>query len=277
MTLKYVECPRDSWQGLHKFIPTQNKVNYLQALLDAGFKHLDMGSFVSPKAVPQLADTEEVLTKLEPPSDADLLCIVANERGLNRALQSKNITSIGYPLSVNDTFQKRNTNRSLKESWTLVEEMNQNKEQLKLVIYLSMGFGNPYRDNWQAQDTARAVDQLRTLGITNIALADTVGNASPKVLKDVLAVIPEPQTLGLHLHAKPNDWQHKLELALDYGLTWFEGAFAGVGGCPFAEDVLVGNLATEAVLPFLANALKLDKHPDLKFAEAAAGLARDYA
>jgi hydroxymethylglutaryl-CoA lyase len=251
--LRYVECPRDSWQGLSRFIPTREKVAYLQALLDAGFLRLDMGSFVSPKAVPQLADTEEVLLMLRPPEKADLLCIVANEKGLERALAAKNVTSVGYPLSVNNTFQRRNTNRSLEESWSLVKTLFGQKGRLELVVYLSMAFGNPYGELWQASDTAKTVAKLRDMGVTQIALADTVGTATPERLKDVLENTEHPEMLGLHLHARPNKWQEQLETALNYGVTWVEGALAGVGGCPFADDALVGNLPTEKVLAWFTS------------------------
>jgi hydroxymethylglutaryl-CoA lyase len=251
--LRYTECPRDSWQGLQRFIPAEEKTRYLQALLDASFRHLDMGSFVSPKAVPQLADTEEVLASVQPPRDTDLLCIIANERGLERALAAHNVTSVGYPLSVNDTFQRRNTNRSLEESWPLVQNLLDKKRRLELVIHISMGFGNPYGEPWQASDTANAVTRLREMGIQQIALADTVGTATPERLKDVLSTVENPETLGLHLHARPNTWQERLEVALDYGITWFEGALAGIGGCPFAGDALVGNLPTEKVLAWFGS------------------------
>ncbi len=253
LMLRYTECTRDSWQGLPEFIPTEEKTLYIQALLDNGFKHLDMGSFVSAKAVPQLSDTEEVLAKLRPPKDADLLCIIANERGLDRALAAKNISSVGYPLSVNDTFQRRNTNRSLEESWPLVQSLLNKKGRLGLVVHISMGFGNPYGEPWQASDTAKAVARLWDMGVSKIALADTIGTATSERLKDVLSSTEHPEYLGLHLHARPDEWQESLELALNYGITWFEGALAGIGGCPFADDALVGNLATEKVLAWFTS------------------------
>lgn len=253
MLLSYVECPRDSWQGLTRQIPTEEKVAYLQKLLDVGFSRLDMGSFVSPAAVPQLADTEAVLSALEPPGDADLLAIIANERGLERALAAPRLGSVGYPLSVNDTFQRRNTGRSLEQSWPLLERLAQTAASagLRFVVYLSMGFGNPYGEPWAPQDTASAVARLRELGVEHIALADTVGTATPARLRDVLSATAAPEALGLHLHARPDAWQAQLELALAHGLRWFEGALAGVGGCPFAADELVGNLPSERVLPWL--------------------------
>ena len=279
--MKYVECPRDSWQGLSQFIPTKQKIAYLQVLLDAGFRHLDMGSFVSPKAVPQLADTEEVLANLNVPDGADLLCIIANERGLERAVSAPNLTSVGYPLSVNDTFQQRNTNRSLEESWVLVEEMRREAAQgsLTLVVYLSMGFGNPYGEPWQPEDTARAVARLRDIGVKQIALADTVGTATPELIHAVLNEVETPETLGLHLHARPDTWQGQLSAALEHDVNWFEGALAGVGGCPFADDELVGNLPTEQVLPWLrerTGSKLVDSERVLELSRKAAQLAAQF-
>lgn len=252
MTVRYVECPRDAFQGLKGSIPTEEKQRYLQGLLAAGFKRLDVGSFVSPQAVPQMADTERVLAGLVRPEGVDFLCIVANLRGLERAHAIPNVTSVGYPLSVNDTFQRRNTGRSLSQSWPLVEDLLSRVGSLRLVIYLSMGFGNPYGEPWSPGDTAAGVTRLRDMGITDIVLADTVGTATPERVERVLGAVTEPERLGLHLHAKPEGWREPLEVALERGVRWLEGALGGVGGCPFADDRLVGNLATERVLPFLA-------------------------
>ena len=271
--LKYVECPRDAWQGLTSIIPTKKKISYLQRLLDAGFKHLDMGSFVSPKAVAQLADTHEVLAGLKPPSDADLLCIIANERGLERAIAAPNLRSVGYPFSVNDTFQRRNTRRSVAASWPLVKTIQRDAAEagLKLTVYLSMGFGNPYGEAWTPQDTAEVVARLRGLGIDRLVLADTVGTATPDTLENVLDLIPDVQALGLHLHARSRKWQAKVEVGIQAGVRWFEGVLGGLGGCPFAGDALVGNLPTEDVLPFLAARFELEPNllhhlPALKIA-----------
>ena len=259
--LTYVECPRDAWQGLDVTIPTEKKITYLQSLLDAGFKYIDMGSFVSIKSVPQLADTYEVLAGLDVPADAELLCIIANERGLERALAASNLTSVGYPFSVNDTFQQRNTGRSVAASWSLVETILSGAADgdLKLTVYVSMGFGNPYGDAWTAQDTAAVVARLRGLGVTRLVLADTVGTATPDVIKDVLELIPNVQDVGLHLHARPNEWRTKVDVGLAAGVHWFEGVLGGLGGCPFAGDALVGNLPTEALLPYLAEHFELDE------------------
>lgn len=252
--LRYVECPRDAWQGLARVIPTPRKIAFVQALLDAGFRQLDVGSFVSPKAVPQLADTEAVLSALAVPEGAELLAIVANRKGLARALAAPKLTHIGFPLSVNATFQQRNANQSLEAAWQFAAELvaEARAAGLTLVVYLSMGFGNPYGEPWQPADTAQAVARLRALGVSEIALADTAGSATPERLQAVLAATEAPERLGLHLHARPDDWQGKLEVALAHGIRWFEGALSGAGGCPFAADALVGNLPTEQVLPYLA-------------------------
>lgn len=251
--ITWVECPRDAWQGLPEQVPTTTKRAHLQSLLDAGFRHLDMGSFVSPRAVPQMADTEVVLEGLEAPEDADLLCIVGNQRGLERAVAAGSVTSIGYPLSVNDTFQRRNVGMGLDESWPLVEELlaGATSAGLELVVYLSMGFGNPYGEPWEPGDTAAAVARLRGMGVRRIALADTVGNADAQRVHAVLQAVESPAALGLHLHSLPLAWTAPVEVAVEHGVRWFEGAFGGIGGCPFAGDELVGNLPTEAVLPHL--------------------------
>lgn len=251
--LTWVECPRDAWQGLPGFIPSEVKRRHLTNLLEAGFRHLDLGSFVSPKAVPQLADTEAVLAELHSPPQVDLLCIIGNERGLDRALAANGVTSVGYPLSVSDTFQRRNVGRSLVESWPLVELLQQRSSSagMGFVVYLSMGFGNPYGDTWSPDITAAAVERLRRLGVKRIALADTIGNADAKRVAEVLESVAGAELLGLHLHARPGSWSGPLEVALERGVRWFEGALGGIGGCPFAGDELVGNLPSEEVLPFL--------------------------
>ena len=250
----YVECPRDAWQGLPHVIPTEVKVAHLQALLDAGFTHLDLGSFVSPRAVPQMADTASVLAALTPPEGADLLCIVGNVRGVELASAAPNVTSVGYPLSVNETFQRRNVGRSLGQSWADLGEMQALSQEagLGLVVYVSMAFGNPYRETWGPHVMAEAIQRLRDAGVARIALADTVGTADDKVVERVLASVSNASDLGLHLHARPGSWQPLLEVALRRGVRWVEGALGGVGGCPFAGDDLVGNLPTEEVLPWLA-------------------------
>lgn len=250
----WVECPRDAWQGIERPIPTRDKREHVQALLDAGFRHIDVGSFVSPEAVPQMADTEDVLADLRVPPGVDLICIIGNERGLERATRARHVTSVGYPLSVNDTFQRRNLGRSLEASWPLLGRLAEGAAGagLEMVVYLSMGFGNPYGEAWEPRDTARALARLRDLGVRRIALADTVGNADAERVAAVLAAVGDVSELGLHLHARPGAWQGPVEVGLERGVRWFEGALGGVGGCPFADDRLVGNLPTERVVPWLA-------------------------
>lgn len=251
---RWVECPRDAWQGLPGFIPTDVKRAHLQALLEAGFRHLDLGSFVSPAAVPQMADTEDVLTGLSRPDDADFLGIIANMRGLERAVASGRVTSVGYPFSLSETFQLRNTRMDTATSWRLLQDLRQAADDngIELVVYLSMGFGNPYGDDWSPELVARTIMFLRELGLTRLALADTVGAATPRTVENVLDGCQSVDQLGLHLHARHDSWLDLVAPAWERGVRWFEGALAGVGGCPFAADELVGNLPTEAVVPWLA-------------------------
>jgi hydroxymethylglutaryl-CoA lyase len=252
--IAWVECPRDAWQGLDRFISTERKRSHLDRLLAAGFRRLDLGSFVSKRAVPQLADTEAVLEGLDRPPNADFLCIVGNLRGIERAGAARGVTSVGYPLSVNETFQRRNLGRSIDESF---DELNAlataaRKRRLELVVYLSMGFGNPYGDPWTPEDTAVAWSRVRKLGVERVALADTAGTAGPEAIAAVLAALGSPDApVGLHLHARPDGWQALVQAGLAGGVRWFEGALGGIGGCPFAGDALVGNLPTERVVPFL--------------------------
>lgn len=253
--VKWVECPRDAWQGFSRFIPTEEKVAFLEKLLAAGFRHLDLTSFVSPRWVPQMADAEEVLAALPPPQGRTYLAIVANEKGLERALTAQNLTHVGYPFSLSETFQRKNTNRSLEESWPLVAEMvRATRGRLGLVVYLSMAFGNPYGDPWDVERVLEAIARLREVGVREIALADTYGVAEPERIFAVLQKAVErfgPEGLGAHLHARPEGVLAKVEAVLEAGVLWLEGALAGVGGCPFAGDELVGNLPTERVLPLL--------------------------
>lgn len=276
--IHYVECPRDAWQGLKTLIPSEKKRAHLQDLLEAGFRQLDLASFVSPKAVPQMADSEAVLASLSRPEQADFIGIVANMRGLERALLCESISHYGYPLSVNERFQQANSGKDIAASWQLLadmqarirEENSKGQPKGELLVYLSMGFGNPYNEPWQAQDTAAFVQRLRAMGIEKIALADTVGSATPETISAVLDALelPSLHNIGLHLHARPDGWQALLEPALKRGIRWFEGALAGQGGCPFATDALVGNLPSEQVLPWLehqgyATGIQLEHLPQL--------------
>lgn len=253
--MRWVECPRDSWQGFSKFIPTQEKVAFLKSLLNAGFTHLDLTSFVSPKWVPQHADAEEVLALLPPPEGRQYLAIIANERGLERALNARNLTAVGYPFSVSETFQQKNINRSINNSWPQVGEMiRMCAGKLRFVVHLSMAFGNPYQDRWNPELPVEFVGRLREMGVREIALADTYGVATAETIGKTLEAVVKafgPENIGAHLHSRPESAIEKVEAVLSAGVSWLEGALGGVGGCPFAGDDLVGNLASELVLPYL--------------------------
>jgi hydroxymethylglutaryl-CoA lyase len=250
---RWVECPRDSWQGFGQFIPTPVKLGYLHQIVAAGFTDLDITSFVSPRWVPQMADAEAVLRAM--PVGAEYLAIVANEKGLNRALQALHLSAVGYPFSISPTFQLNNTNRSIEDSWPLVGKMvSQTKEKLKLVVYLSMGFGNPYGNAWSPELVMDAVGRLRGLGVQDISIADTYGIATAQTIAQVLKMVVGAfgaDGIGAHLHSRPEDTLAKVDAVLGSGVKWLEGSLGGIGGCPFAGDHLVGNLASEVVLPYL--------------------------
>lgn len=254
--MKWVECPRDSWQGFAGFIPTAEKVAYLSRLLEAGFRHLDLTSFVSPKWVPQHADAEAVLAELPPPQGREYLVIVANEKGMERALAAPNVTSVGYPFSISETFQLKNVNKTVADSWDQVARMRDlSAGRLNFVVHLSMGFGNPYSDPWSPELPVEFVGRLREMGIREIALADTYGVASAEVIGQTLRAVVGafgPEDIGAHLHSRPEGTLEKVDAVLASGVRWLEGALGGIGGCPFAGDDLVGNLSTEQVLPYLA-------------------------
>jgi len=246
------ECPRDSMQGISAFIPTELKVNYLNALLDCGFDRLDFGSFVSPKAIPQLQDTALVLAELNP-SNTDLLAIIANERGMDQALEFERISYLGYPFSVSEQFQQRNTNASIKESKQRLKHISSqvHASNRTLMLYLSMGFGNPYGDPWSVDLVVDYAKELyEDFGITNFALSDTIGSASPELIKElfnrVSMALPTLE-VGVHLHTNPNRATALIEAALATGCTRFDVAMLGIGGCPMAKDELTGNLATETI------------------------------
>jgi hydroxymethylglutaryl-CoA lyase len=253
--MKIIECPRDAMQGLEKFIPTEVKINYINQLLQVGFDTLDCGSFVSAKAIPQLKDTAEVLERLNP-SSTKLLVIVANTRGAEEASKFSSIQYLGFPLSISETFQKRNTNKSIVEALNAVEEMQeiciQSKKQL--VIYISMGFGNPYGDPYDENIVRQFTDILSTLGIKIISLADTIGVSTPPQITSLFtSLIPQFPDIefGAHLHSNPATAVEKIKAAYEAGCQRFDGAIKGFGGCPMAEDELVGNLATETILSYL--------------------------
>jgi hydroxymethylglutaryl-CoA lyase len=255
--VKLIECPRDAWQGLAGIIPTATKVAYLRALIGAGFKHIDAVSFVSPKAVPQMADSEDVLRELDPPDDVEILGIVVNERGMERAINSETVTVVGYPYSVSETFLKNNARQTLEESIEVLEKIKQDADSIGIgvVAYISMAFGNPYGDAWNPGEVVEAVRVLTDMGIDCVSLADTVGLADADLIDDVVsAVIPQFSgvEIGVHLHSRREDAAEKILAAYDAGCRRFDAAVGGLGGCPFAQDLLVGNIPTEIVLEALA-------------------------
>lgn len=248
------ECPRDAMQGWPRQIPTEEKAAYLNSLLKVGFDVLDFGSFVSPKAIPQLADTRDVLQKLDLNGvSTKLLAIIANTRGAEDAVQYDEIKYLGFPFSVSETFQLRNTNKTIEQSLTQVEEIQnlctgRNKE---LMVYISMGFGNPYGDPYNAEVAINWVNKLVQLGIRNIAMSDTIGVASPDNINYIFGnLLPEFKNvnIGAHFHSAPHSWREKIDAAYAAGCRRFDSALRGIGGCPMAEDELVGNMATEHVV-----------------------------
>ena len=250
--IKLIECPRDAMQGIVPFIPTDVKVAYLNTLLQVGFDTIDIGSFVSPKAIPQLADTSEVLARIDRSgSRSKLLVIVANERGAEEAVKQECVTYLGYPFSISETFQQRNTNTSIEGSWGRIARIADITRAAgkELVVYISMAFGNPYGDPWNAEVALHWTNRLvKELGVRTIALSDTVGVARPEDITSMFsALIPAlPQVeFGAHLHCNPDNWPAKTQAAWDAGCRRFDGAIKGYGGCPMAEDELVGNLQME--------------------------------
>jgi hydroxymethylglutaryl-CoA lyase len=266
--VKLIECPRDAWQGLPRQIPTELKVQYLRALINAGFKHIDAVSFVSPKAVPQMADSEAVLQELEPASDVEIIGIVVNEKGAERAIATKRVTTLGYPCSISPTFLRRNQNQSPKENFATLKTIKQRADSadVDLVVYVSMAFGNPYGDTWNENELAEVVSRVDALGIRSISLADTVGMADAKLIQSVVRAALKAQPdceIGVHLHSTPSDATEKILAADDAGCRRFDSAIGGLGGCPFAQDALVGNIPTESVIAALQQrrvdiALKID-------------------
>lgn len=254
--LQLVECPRDAMQGIHDFIPTEKKAAYINQLLKCNFDTIDFGSFVSPKAIPQLRDTAEVLEQLDlGSSNSKLLAIVANKRGAEDALNFDEIEFLGYPFSISETFQMRNTNATIAESLIRVEEIQALclKKKKQLVVYISMAFGNPYGDPWNADVAIHWAKELSWRGIKIIALADTIGCSNPDNITQLFSnVIPEfpGVTIGAHLHTTPDTWKEKVEAAWNAGCRRFDSAVKGFGGCPMAEDKLTGNMPTEKLLSF---------------------------
>lgn len=255
--MKLIECPRDAMQGLHDYIPAKIKAEYINLLLQVGFDTIDFGSFVSPNAVPQLRDTAEVLDLLDlNSSNSKLLAIVANLRGVEEAIKHEQISYLGFPFSISETFQKRNTNSSMKESLCTVAELLSacDKSKKKAVIYLSMAFGNPYDDVWSNEIAEHWTSELVKIGVEIISLSDTTGVSTPEKIRHLFPHLQSQFSaieFGLHLHSTPSSSYEKLAAAWDSGCRRFDSALRGFGGCPMATDNLTGNIATEALISFL--------------------------
>ena len=252
-SVKLIECPRDAWQGLKLQIPTERKVQYLRGLIAAGFRHIDAVSFVSPKAVPQMADSEKVLEQLGPVADVEIIGIVVNEKGAKRAIATGAVSTLGYPCSISETFLRRNQNQSLEQNQVLLKKIKEQADEagLAMVVYISMAFGNPYRDPWSEDEVARAAANIAGLGIHSISIADTVGAATPDLIRRVLGAVIRgcaEHEVGVHMHSTRADAAAKVLAAYDAGCRRFDSAIGGLGGCPFAQDDLVGNIPTEEVL-----------------------------
>ena len=255
--LKLIECPRDAMQGITTFIPTADKISYINSLLKCGFDTIDFGSFVSPKAIPQLRDTALVLKGLELTEKTKLLAIVANQRGAEDACHFEEIQYLGFPFSISETFQQRNTNSSMQESLLRVEEIQKLcvKNNKRLVVYISMAFGNPYGDDWSSEIAIQWSNKIHQMGINIIALADTTGVSTPKNIKQLFSnLIPELQQVefGAHLHSTKETAAEKINAAIESGCKRFDSAIQGFGGCPMATDNLTGNIATEQLLEILS-------------------------
>jgi hydroxymethylglutaryl-CoA lyase len=254
--VKLVECPRDAWQGLKGMIPADLKANYLKALISAGFKHIDAVSFVSPKAVPQMADSEDVLKELDPPDDVEIIGIVVNEKGAQRATETQAVSTLGFPYSISETFLRKNQNQSPEDALEELEKVQKKADEagLEVAVYISMAFGNPYGDYWSVEEVLDAVELLEVENLHMISLADTVGMASPQQIREVVQAVQTKYDyleIGVHLHSRPEQAADKILAAYDAGCRRFDSAIGGLGGCPFAQDALVGNIPTEKVIEAL--------------------------
>src|SRR5438105_10200 len=255
-SVKLIECPRDAWQGLRGFIPTERKVEYLRGLIAAGFGHLDAVSFVSPKAVPQMADSEEVLAQLGSSDGVEIIGIVVNEKGAERAIATKKVTTLGYPCSISETFLRRNQNQSPDENFEALEAIKKRADDadVDLVVYVSMAFGNPYGDSWNENELRAGIARIAELSIQSISLADTVGMADATLIQQVVTTAMTSGSaceIGVHLHSTQVDAIGKILSAYDAGCRRFDSAIGGLGGCPFAQNALVGNIPTESVIAAL--------------------------
>ena len=256
--VKLIECPRDAWQGLKGRIPAVAKAEYLRALLEAGFRHIDAVSFVSPKAVPQMADSEEVLKLIDVPADAEIIGIVVNEKGVERAAATETVTTVGFPYSVSQTFLQQNQHQTIEEAFEMLEKVKEKADtaSLETVIYISMAFGNPYGDAWSVDEVLEAIGLIEKADVRMISLADTVGVASPKQVSALVGAVLKQfdhLEIGVHLHGRRDHAADKIFAAYDSGCRRFDSALGGLGGCPFAQDELVGNIPTEAVLQALSS------------------------
>ena len=254
--VKIIECPRDAMQGVKNFIPTDLKAKYINAILSCGFDTVDFGSFVSPKAIPQMADTAKVLSKLDlSTTQSKLLAIVANTRGANDACHFDEITYLGYPFSISEIFQVRNTNKTIEESYMELQKIMNiaQKHNKQVVTYLSMGFGNPYGDPWNVDVVGQWVEKLTAIGVNILSLSDTVGTSTPETISylfsNLIPAYPKVE-FGAHLHTTPDKWHAKIDAAYKSGCVRFDGAIKGYGGCPMATDALTGNMPTEKILSF---------------------------
>ena len=255
--VKLIECPRDAWQGLQGQIPAYIKTDYLKALISVGFKHIDAVSFVSPKAVPQMADSEEVLKDLDPPDDVEIIGIVVNEKGAQRAVATEAVSTLGFPYSISPTFLQNNQRQTLEEAIEELEKIGKvgSDAGLGTVVYISMAFGNPYGDLWNVDEVIEAVGLLESESVRAISLADTVGMATPEQVRQVVSAVLaryDYLEIGVHLHSRPEHAVEKILAAYDAGCQRFDAAIGGLGGCPFAQDALGGNIPTEKLLEALA-------------------------
>jgi len=254
--IKIIECPRDAMQGIKAFIPTDRKVAYIQSLLRVGFDTIDFGSFVSPKAIPQMQDTAEVLASLDlSKTRSKLLAIIANTQGAIAASQHQFIHYLGFPFSISENFQMRNTHKTIAESLVTLKEILEiaNKANKEVVVYLSMGFGNPYGDPWNVEIVGEWTEKLSNMGVKILSLSDTVGSSTPEVIQYLFShLIPKYPNIefGAHLHTTPDKWFEKIDAAYNAGCRRFDGAIQGFGGCPMAKDVLTGNMPTEKLLSY---------------------------
>src|SRR3984885_5156732 len=252
-SVKLIECPRDAWQGLKGQIPSDIKHSYLQALISAGFKHIDAVSFVSPKAVPQMADSEEVLKELDPPDDVEIIGIVVNEKGAERAIHTHAVHTLGFPYSISETFLPKNQNQSAEDALEELEKIQTKADNaaLDVVVYISMAFANPYGALWRGEEVIGAISLMEVDNLRMISLADTVGMASPEQVSEVVGAVMAKYDyleIGVHLHSRPGQAPEKILAAYDAGCRRFDSALAGLGGCPFAQDALVGNIPTEKMI-----------------------------